>query len=46
MKRISEFIIEKLKISSHKDIPSIDVFIEEFGKYINKTELVTCIQKI
>ena len=38
MKKISEFIIEKLKISSHKDIPSIDAFIEEFGNYINKIE--------
>ena len=38
MKAITSFINEKLKVSSHKDIPSIDVFIEEFGKYINKTE--------
>lgn len=38
MKRISEFINEKLKVSSHNIIPSIDAFIKEFGKYINKTE--------
>ena len=35
MKGISEFIIEKLKVST---IPSIDAFVEAFGKYINKTE--------
>ena len=38
MKRISEFIIEKLKVSAGKDIPSIDTFIEAFGKYIDRTE--------
>ena len=38
MKRISEFINEKLKVSSRKVIPSIDTFIEAFGKYIDETE--------
>lgn len=38
MKSIRQHILEKLKVSTGKDIPSIDAFIEEFGKYIDRTE--------
>lgn len=38
MRRINEFINEKLRVSSSKVMPYIDAFIEAFGKYINKTE--------
>lgn len=38
MKGLTQHILEKLKVSSRKAIPSIDAFIEVFGKYINKTE--------
>lgn len=40
MKGLSQHILEKLKVSSHKYIPSIDVFIKEFGEYVDKTEQV------
>ena len=30
MKELKQHILEKLKVSRHKDIPSIDAFIEEF----------------
>ena len=40
MKELKEHILEKLKVSMHKDIPSIDEFIEEFGKYIDISERV------
>ena len=35
MKRISEFIIEKLKISSKRNLPSIDSFCNRFLQYIH-----------
>lgn len=38
MKSIRQHILEKLKVSAGKDIPSIDEFIEEFGKYTDRTE--------
>jgi len=38
MKSIRQHILEKLRVSKRKLIPSIDAFIEAFGKYINKTE--------
>lgn len=38
MKGLSQHILEKLKVSRHKDIPSIDAFIEVFGKYIDRSE--------
>ena len=38
MKALKQHILEKLKVSRHKDIPSIDTFIEEFGKYIDRSE--------
>lgn len=38
MKSIRQHILEKLKVSTHEVIPSIDTFIEAFGKYIDKTE--------
>jgi len=37
MKRINEFIIEKLKVSSKRNLPSIEEFISVFNKYYNKT---------
>lgn len=38
MKRISEFINEKLKITSTRNIPSSDDFVNAFDKYIWKSE--------
>lgn len=38
MKSIRQHILEKLKVSTRKDIPSLDVFIEAFGNYIDMTE--------
>lgn len=38
MKDLKQCILEKLKVSSHKDIPSMDAFIEVFGKYIDRSE--------
>lgn len=38
MKSIRQHILEKLKVSTRKVIPSIDAFVEAFGKYIDKTE--------
>jgi len=38
MKSIRQHILEKLKVSSKHNLPSIDAFIETFGKYINRTE--------
>ena len=38
MKELKQHILEKLRVSSHKYIPSIDVFIKEFGEYVDKTE--------
>ena len=38
MKELKQHILEKLKVFRHKDIPSIDAFIEEFGKYIDRSE--------
>lgn len=38
MKRINEFIIEKLKVSSKHALPSIDDFVNMFLEYINQSE--------
>lgn len=37
MKRISEFIIEKLKVSSKHNLPSINDFVNTFLEYINQS---------
>lgn len=37
MKRISEFIIEKLKVSNAHNLPSIDDFVNMFLEYINQS---------
>lgn len=37
MKRINTYISEKLKISSKRDLPSIEEFIDVFNKYYDKT---------
>ena len=38
MKGLSQHILEKLKVSSRKYIPSIDSFIKEFEKYMDRSE--------
>ena len=38
MKRISEFINEKLKITSTRNIPSVDEFINAYDKYVLTSE--------
>lgn len=38
MKGLTQHILEKLKVSIRKDIPSLDAFIKAFGKYIDRTE--------
>lgn len=37
MKRINTYISEKLKVSSKRDLPSIEEFIVVFNKYYDKT---------
>lgn len=39
MRRINEFINEKLKISSTRNVPTIEQFINAFDKYFDITEL-------
>ena len=38
MKDLKHHILEKLKVSSRKYIPSIDSFIKEFEKYMDRSE--------
>ena len=38
MKGLSQHILEKLKVSNRKYIPSIDKFIKEFEKYLDRSE--------
>ena len=38
MKGLSQHILEKLKVSSRNYIPSIDSFIKEFEKYMDRSE--------
>ena len=38
MKGLSQHILEKLKVSSNNGIPSIDKFIKEFEKYLDRSE--------
>ena len=38
MKELKQHILEKLKVSSRKYIPSIDSFIKEFEKYMDRSE--------
>ena len=38
MKGLSQHILEKLKVSKNNGIPSIDEFIKEFEKYLDRSE--------
>ena len=38
MKELKQRILEKLKVSSNNAIPSIDEFIKEFEKYMDRSE--------
>ena len=38
MKGLSQHILEKLKVSSHNYMPSIDSFVKEFEKYMDRSE--------
>ena len=38
MKELKQHILEKLKVSRNNAIPSIDEFIKEFEKYIDRSE--------
>ena len=38
MKGFKQHILEKLKVSSHNYMPSIDSFVKEFEKYMDRSE--------